>query len=144
MYMQRENRAMLAQAFATIIVVVTSTAFGYLLYRHFYALNINIILSVVGGLILLTGGVLFMVWPESYLPVMLLLAGLGEQAAMFLIYIDIKLKYTGMILLGLLVLVLFCFLGLKELKLHLSDKDLQELEPPRKSALEKRKPPIAG
>jgi hypothetical protein len=173
MYMQRENRELLALVFAVTIVLATSLAFGYLLYKHSEIVNLSLIFCVVGGLVILTGGVLFMVWPESYMPGMLILAGISEQALMFLIYIDVKLKYTGIIMIALLVLVLLCFFGLKELKLRLSDKELEMLESPNefkgyvyeregtytvlpakdtakaevidiKTALEKRSPPAAG
>jgi hypothetical protein len=126
MHMQMEYRVLLGKIFGTIIVIATGAVFGSLVLGNRNLLNINILLSVIGGLMILSGTVMFMIWPKSYYPVCLLLLGIGEQAAMLLVYLDIKLLWEGVMIAGLVVVILFCFAGIRHLDLHLSDEELDE------------------
>jgi len=129
MHMQMDNRELLGKIFGTIIVIATGAVFGSLAMGNRNLLNINILLSIIGGVMILTGTVMFMIWPKSYYPVCLLLLGIGEQAAMLLVYLDIKLLWEGVMIAGLVMVVLFCFAGIRHLDLHLSDEELEEQYP---------------
>ena len=129
MHLQKENRELLGAILGFIIIIASGAVFGYILYKNWDLLNINIILSVIGGMLILAGTVLFMIWPKTYFPALLILVGLTEQAIMLLIFLDIKFKYGGMMMIGLSVLIIFCILGIIQQKLHLSDEELAKLEP---------------
>ncbi|MBN1495028.1 hypothetical protein JW911_04845 [Candidatus Peregrinibacteria bacterium] len=128
MYLQKENRQMLACIFGIIIFLAVGIPFGWLVYKHWEVLNLMIKFCFLGGMVMLLGGVLFMVWPESYFPILLLFVGLAEQGLMLLIYLDVKLTHGAAVVLGISAIVAFCLTGIVKLKLRLSDSELQKEE----------------
>jgi len=129
MYLQKDNRECLGKIYGIIIFITFAAPFGYLLYKNRDILNLNIIVCYFGGMCILAGAIMFMIWPKSLTPALLLFPGLAEQGMMLLLYLDIKLK-NGLFMMACLILIAaFCIAGIRHLKLHLSDKELAALDP---------------
>jgi hypothetical protein len=129
MYLQKENRECLGKIYGIIIFITITVPFGYLLYKNRDILNLNIIVGYFGGMFILAGAIMFMLWPKSPAPALFLFSGLAEQGVMLLLYLDFKLKYGVFMMASLIIIVAFCISGIRHLKLHLSDKELAALDP---------------
>lgn len=108
--MNMEKRTLVAGILGVFAFLAVCAATGYIIIKYYHLLNAMIALTITGALFILAGMLCFMIVRSSYMPAVLILAGLAQQGLILFIYLKIKLAWGAAAVCGLIILMFLIYL----------------------------------